>query len=688
MKRNVLRSLALVTLFALAVTARADEGLWPLPLNGKIYKTLRNKGLKISEKDIYSKEGDGLCHAVISFNGSCSGAIVSPDGLLLTNYHCCSEKILQQLPPLRNDTDIFCARTRQDEIPVRGLFIRKLVYIKDVTDSIALPNGKTADQNAREFLSRKKTEGPEYEYMVRALYEGNNYNLYAYERFSDIRIVAIPSSFWGSPKGNSDNWQWPRYSADFALFRVYAGPDNKPAEYSPENKPYRPSKYIPVTPDGYSENDLALVLGYPGSGTSFEISNDISLIQRSSPLRSTLFSTWIAMLNDVAKTGNTSEQVPQQIKGLSNRLEMWSVMLHELETHQPGTQLRLKEQSLLDKIKNDTIKRNLARLQKELRDTYDQMGVYSEAYDLYRDGLRNIMLLNIGRDIYSSLNKEGDIKPDELPEITSKIARLYTDYRPAVDEKYFVDVMSLYGEKVDGEFMIESFKKHSPDIGEWARSLYSESLLNYPDSVTRIIRESPARLVSDPAILLKSEIEEFYNQKIWPDLVSSSGKINALKKEYVKNIISCFPDSAFWSDGNGTLRLSYGNIIGYDDLNFQTTLSDLSFDEPELYSRFGALVSDMNSGSSTTTDKRLPLCFITTAHTSSGSSGSPVINSKGELIGLNFDRNQVGTMGDYYYDIARFRNIAVDIRYILFILKKSGRAESVLHELLPNVTYP
>ena len=217
---------------------------------------------------------------------------------------------------------------------------------------------------------------------------------------------------------------------------------------------------------------------------------------------------------------------------------------------------------------------------------------------------------------------------------------------------------------------------------------YSESLLNYPDSVTRIIRESPARLVSDPAILLKSEIEEFYNQKIWPDLVSSSGKINALKKEYVKNIISCFPDSAFWSDGNGTLRLSYGNIIGYDDLNFQTTLSDLSFDEPELYSRFGALASDMNSGSSTTTDKRLPLCFITTAHTSSGSSGSPVINSKGELIGLNFDRNQVGTMGDYYYDIARFRNIAVDIRYILFILKKSGRAESVLHELLPNVTYP
>lgn len=690
-------------IYLLLSPIKAEEGFWLPLLDSVKYTELKKMGLKLYQEDIYNDTGQsGLSNAVISFNGGCSGAIVSPEGLILTNFHCCSDEIMRHIFKSEEDSnrDTFLANSKEQEVYIPNIHIKILSYIKDVTNSITGQNIGTEDQNIEkninEYIQSSSNKNSGYEYTIKPILEGNRYILYVYQKFTDIRAVFIPPASIGRFGNDSLNWEWPRYSSDFAIFRIYADANNKPANYSKENVPYIPAKYIPVSSNGLSENDLVITLGYPSSGSSFEMSGFVSLMTKQSyPLRSHLYSKRVNMANEMIKNNPTLETFYSPlISGLNNKKKMWNFMISEMEIN--GVEkIKAKEEYILQNIKSDSLKSEITNIQYKLNSTYEQMKTYSDAYDIYRDGLKNINLLSIGYQINSLVNQlKGDLEIANTPKILDKIPLFYKTFDKKADKNYFIEIMKLYKEVVDKNLQISSLIKNKNNINQWADLLYSNSIIINPDSLILRLKSAPESVAKDPIILLVNEIEGTYNNKVWPYLPQLSENAKSLKKDYLKNIIYNMGSSiSLPINGDGNIRLSYGKIKGYWDKgqyrNYQTYLDELLSE----YKRTSKLdptlakikeISEKREKNISSLKSKLPICFITTSQTSSGSSGSPVINEKGELIGLNYDRNRNGTISDLYYDESTFRNIVVNTRYILFVLEKVANAKQLADELKPN----
>ena len=560
MKRTLLT--LLTALFILP--ALADEGMWLPSLISSRIDDMRAKGFRLTAEDIYSINRASLKDAVVLFDGGCTGEFVSDEGLLLTNHHCGYDYI-QAHSSLENDflTYGFWARSRAEELPNKGLNVRILVRMEEVTDRIA------AGESPEEICRKAEAEGKGYRASVEQMYYGNQQFLFLYEQFDDVRLVAAPPSSIGKFGGDTDNWIWPRHTGDFSVFRVYAGKDNRPADYSPENVPYRAEKYLKVSLDGVRENDFAMIMGFPGSTerymTSFEMKN---LLETQNPQRIFIRGErqeilWEDMMADDAvriqyasKYARSSNYWKNSI-GMSQALLKLRVMERK-QAQEASFQAWAEKNTLPEEGYIDALDK-IRRAEEAGGPVYAGVQYLSEAF------LGAVELIT---PVWTFFDSDAMKITDSIvyPNAREMLAEWYKDYNPATDRKvakrmltiareHMKELPSFYAEVVD--------KRFGGDIDAYVDYLYDNSVFASAEKVLALMDDySPAKVAEDPAVELAASVWSKYME-----LIKSYREKHAPyaegKRKYIAGLMLQQPRKAWAPDANFTIRLTYGNVLPY-----------------------------------------------------------------------------------------------------------------------------
>lgn len=698
-----MRRLTTFTLFVLlflSTSVRADEGLWLPSLieQGRI-RDMRAKGLKIKAQDLYSPEQASLKDAIVRFGSGCTGELISDEGLLITNHHCGYSQI-QQHSTTEKDylTNGFAAMKRSEELVNPGLVVSFLVDMKDVTDLVnsgvdLQQSDSTQARKIKQNISqivKSATEGTHYKASVEALFYGNQYFLFTYEVFEDVRLVFAPPSAIGKFGGDTDNWMWPRHTGDFSIFRVYASKDNKPAKYSADNVPYTPKKSFTISLKGMKDGDFTFVYGFPGRTTQYLHSEAIRYIQeRGDPHKIALRTTRLNIMNEaMAKSAATRIQYASKNASVSNAWKKWQGEVKGVQ--RLGTVAKKRElednfeQWAADKPEFKGVTSSIAAL-------YDSIERYTFANDYYSEAVFAIELIKFADQINSAIKK--GIGPSGIARLKEDAAKFYKDYNVQIDRDIAIEMLAALNQNISDEFLPSSYNKSK--YREFIDSMFSQSLLSDSEKWGRVLDMDSAAILgvveSDPATVAAMDFVKLRNDLITKEFTQLNERINELYKTYMRGLMVMQRDREFYPDANSTLRIAYGKIDGYQPIDAvsympNTTLEGvMQKDNPEIYdydipSKLREVYAAKDYGK-WEVEGTVPVAFIATNHTTGGNSGSPVLNARGELIGVNFDRCWEGTMSDLEYDPAVCRNIAIDIRYALFLIDKVGGAGYLLDEM-------
>ncbi|MBP1644727.1 MAG: peptidase [Bacteroidetes bacterium] len=717
MKRKFILGFAIV-LLSLPLVTLADEGMWLPMLLQKREADMKQKGMKISAKDIYDVNNSSLKDAVMLFGSGCTGEFVSNEGLLLTNHHCGYSFIVRHSTIERDYlTNGFWAMSKEEELPCPGLTITQLVYMEDVTQKVLEGiNNSTSEKEREKIIEKnikeitiKATENTNYEAVVKPFYYGNQYFLYVNEVFTDVRLVGAPPSNIGKFGGDTDNWMWPRHTGDFSIFRVYADKNNKPAKYSKDNVPFKPKKSLNISLKGVEEGDFTFVFGYPGTTKQFLTSFAVDRVANFEDparikLRDARLKIYNAAMNEssaqrlryaagVAGIANGWKKWIGEVKGINrlNAVDKKREFEREFNIWANVTEQRKEEYGgLIDNFKS------LYNEGADLEMAYLYLGEALLASDLMKNGRSVLSIIQKAKqDTLSKdeVQKEADVVLENLLKYFSK------DYEKhkMVDRSIFVELMNIYYNdfaKNNYPWMQEKINSnYDNDAKKYFGSVYDKSFLSNPKHAEKYLKKFKMnKVLSDPAMEILSAIWGSVVDEDMNKLVEIDSKIDSLYRLYVKGIMEMQSSKEFYPDANLTLRVAYGNVKPYnprDGVNYQayTTLKGIIEKEnPEIYDyvvvkKLKELYVKKDYGRYANSKGEMPVAFIASNHTTGGNSGSPVMDANGNLVGINFDRNWEGTMSDIIYDPDQCRNISLDIRYCLFIIDKFAGAKNIIDEL-------
>ena len=649
------KSILLAALLAVVMQPlKADEGMWLPALISQRIEDMQAKGLKLSAEDIYSVNQASLKDAVVLFGSGCTGELVSDQGLLFTNHHC-GYSYIQKHSSVEHDylKDGFWALNRGEELPNPGLTVRFLERMEDVTAQVlkGYKPGKMDEQD-RAKIVRKNSEklkeqavkdGKGLKASVEALYYGNQYFLFVFREYTDVRLVGAPPSSIGKFGGETDNWMWPRHTGDFSIFRIYAGKDNLPADYSEDNIPYTPKKSLKISRAGVKEGDFTFVYGCPGSTQEYVHSEAVKYISEvSDPEKIALRTTRLQIMKKyMDKSQAVRIQYSSKYAGVANAWKKWQ-----------GEEKGLKKmKTVATKQAYEARFREWAR-GTEYKDVLDNLAyIYAErnalyrAYEYYNETVRSIERLRMVSG-----------RPFEMK-----------DYYQPIDEETFVALMEAFDKNLDDAYKPAYFLQKRAEY---------DSMEAWKDDV--FASDDDARALSDA-------LDAFYRGPIVSKVRSLNESLQLVYRDYMRAQMAFEPEKAFYPDANLTLRVAYGHVEGYrpaDAIYYHpvsTLRGIIEKDNPDIFDyNIPQTLRDIYARGG---HEDQPVCFLATNHTTGGNSGSPVLNAEGNLIGINFDRVWEGTLSDLAFDPDVCRNISLDVRYILFIIKEIGHADYLLDEM-------
>ena len=702
----------------LAVSVSAKEGMWIPYLIGQInHGEMKTLGLELSAEDIYSVNNSSLKDAIVHFNGGCTASLISDQGLLLTNHHCGYSQI-QSHSSLENDylKDGFWAASRKEELKNPGVTASLIKKMEDVTNVVLQGVHSNMTEQERgdhiaatiDSITAARSKESRFTHRIRPFFHGNQYILISRETFKDIRLVGAPPSSIGKFGSDTDNWVWPRHTGDFSLFRIYANKDNLPAQPSEENVPYSPIEHLKVNLNGFENGDFTMVYGFPGTTKQYLPASEVNnIVEIYNPQRIAIRDQILEVLDKkMRKDDATRIKYAAKYAGISNSWKRWQGEIKGLKR----TNAVAKKEAFQEEFKSllqrkgewmreygtvlaelDSLYEVRIPIMRE-RHAYVEIGYYGLEY------MRH--LLKHRRFVYQYSKLSDTAAGNGMEQKMIRRSRNFMkDFEPALAADIARAILPDYLEEIQTDvppFLQELQSRSKASLDRFIQRIYNKSVI-LADTAAWFAqldtdpKAAAAELAQDSAYLLSNYMYDHFNLIIRPKQQKFEEEIDARQRKYMRALTLTFPKRDFYPNANSTLRLSYGTVQPYEPrdgvtYNTQTYLEgvmekyvpgDYEFDVPQklrdLY--------DAKDYGPYGTKEGMPVCFIATNHTTGGNSGSPAMNGKGELVGLNFDRAWEGTMSDMYYDKSICRNIMVDIRYVLFVIDKYADAGYLVEEM-------
>lgn len=713
----MLKKFFVVLLLAAAVSfgpVKAGEGMWlPFLLNDALYQEMKDMGLNMTREEVFSFTESSLKDAIVSFGGFCTGEIISDQGLVLTNHHCAKGRI-QMHSSVENDLlkNGFWANSFDEELSNPGLFVRFLYSVEDVTDkfntvlnaSMTKDERNAAIRTLSNTLAAEASKGNHFTANVRPMFAGNEFYLFVYETFTDVRLVGVPPASIGNYGGDTDNWMWPRHTGDFTLFRVYSGPDGKPADYSEANIPLKPRHHLPVSIQGIQEDDFAMVLGYPGSTSRYLTSHGIEYNLEN--MYQTRIDIRRSKLDIMEQAMSTSDEIRIQYAskqssvanywknfiGMSRALQRLGVAETKREMEQDFTSWVNADPARLQEY--GTVMQDYQKAYDGLRQFNSQNYVFMEAMASGPDILRLAYSFNNLLELLEN-NENALVLEEEIIKMKNAAERTYRNYNRNVDQELWAAMFSEYASRVPSEGLPDIFqnieRKYRNDYDKYAAAVYKKSIFSDAERLNNFLTKPSAKVLrNDPALLAANSIWA-HNQDIGRQMAQYTQMIQRSERLYIKGLREMLPDMLFYPDANSTMRLTYGKVGGYQPAdgvyyNYKTMLEgvmqkeDPSHHEFVVHPKLSELYNNKDYGRYGK-DGQLVVNFITDNDITGGNSGSPVINGNGHLIGLAFDGNWEAMSGDILFEPQVQRCINVDARYILFVIEKFAGATRLIDEM-------